>query len=103
MILRSASPAGAYVLHRERPYEHKLRLQCNKVANNVLNQIDLAFAGKLSSVQGLMALSVAMLLAGAGLAYVSRIYPGQRVKLEHFAGIMIIAGLALLGTIFPSY
>ena len=50
-----------------------------------------------------MALSVAMLLAGAGLAYVSRIYPGQRVKLEHFAGIMIIAGLALLGTIFPSY
>jgi len=42
-----------------------------------------------------------MLLCGAGLAFASRRRPANAQLLERCAGILLVAGLAILGFAFP--
>ena len=47
--------------------------------------------------------SLAMVLAGASMAYVSREYPGHRRLLETCSGMLLVLGLIALGFAFPFY
>jgi hypothetical protein len=46
-------------------------------------------------------LSLALLLAGAAMAYASRLYPARRRLLESGGGWLLVSGLIMLGFAFP--
>ena len=45
--------------------------------------------------------SIALVLAGASTAYASRSYPAWRLALERCGGMLLVAGLVVLGFAFP--
>jgi hypothetical protein len=54
-----------------------------------------------SSTAMLAVFSVALVIAGACLAYVSRDFPNSRRLLEGGGGVLLVLGLVALGFAFP--